>query len=160
MLIIIIIIIIIIILQRLTEYIECKRRNSSPTQSFTVKLRQHKLAPAEQLTRQKKCWHIPWFFLSGYCCVGVDLCCLSLIVTLWVEKLFVRSFIIGDCYWLPWSKILRLVRLSPVGRTLGAIIFFRRGSQIYKKLASIKLRPPYFGNKNFMTPPSPIHLTP
>ena len=26
------------------------------------------------------------------------------------------------------------------------------GSQIYKKSASIKLRPPYFGNKTFMTP--------
>ena len=26
------------------------------------------------------------------------------------------------------------------------------GSQIYKKSAWIKLRPPYFGNKNFKTP--------
>ena len=37
-------------------------------------------------------------------------------------------------------------------RTEGAGIFFQRGSQIYKKSALIKLRPPYFGNKNFMTP--------
>ena len=34
----------------------------------------------------------------------------------------------------------------------GAIIFFGRGSQIYKKSASIKLWPPYFSNKNFTTP--------
>ena len=32
------------------------------------------------------------------------------------------------------------------------------GSQIYKKSASIKLRPPYFGNKKFMTPSSTVHL--
>ena len=44
--------------------------------------------------------------------------------------------------------------------TQGTIIFFRWGSQIYKKSASIKLGPPYFGNKNFITLPSPIHLTP
>ena len=36
-------------------------------------------------------------------------------------------------------------------RTEGAGIFFQRGSQIYKKSALIKLRPPYFGNKHFMT---------
>ena len=30
--------------------------------------------------------------------------------------------------------------------------FLRKGSQIYKKSASIKLRPSYFGNKTFMTP--------
>ena len=35
---------------------------------------------------------------------------------------------------------------------LGTIIFFGREAQIYKKSASIKLRPPYFGNKKFMTP--------
>ena len=34
------------------------------------------------------------------------------------------------------------------------------GSQIYKKSASIKLPPPYFGNQNLMTPLSLIHLTP
>ena len=33
-----------------------------------------------------------------------------------------------------------------------ASIFFGRGSQIYKKLALIKLQPPHFSNKNFMTP--------
>ena len=30
----------------------------------------------------------PVFFCWGICCAGVDLCCLSLIVTLWVGKLF------------------------------------------------------------------------
>ena len=36
---------------------------------------------------------------------------------------------------------------------------FRRkvGCQIYKKSASIKLQPPYFGNKKFSEPPPPHH---
>ena len=38
-------------------------------------------------------------------------------------------------------------------RTEGVGIFFQRGSQIYKKLVLIKLQPPNFGNKKFMTPP-------
>ena len=37
-------------------------------------------------------------------------------------------------------------------RTEGAGIFFQTGSQIYKKSALIKLRPPYFSNKIFYDP--------
>ena len=35
----------------------------------------------------------------------------------------------------------------------GAIISFGRGPKFTKTSVSIKLRPPYFGNKNLMTPP-------
>ena len=57
-------------------------------------------------------------------------------------------------------SLLLIVFSNSIPLYKGAIIFFEKGSQIYKKSASIKLRPPYFGNKNFMTPPSPIHLIP
>ena len=42
---------------------------------------------------------------------------------------------------------------------LGAVIFFGRGSQIYKKSAPIKLRPPISATK-ILWPPSLIHHTP
>ena len=41
---------------------------------------------------------------------------------------------------------------------MGLSFFLEGGSQIYKKLASMKLQPPYF--KKFYDPASPIHLTP
>ena len=39
-----------------------------------------------------------------------------------------------------------------LGAVRGLAFSSEGGSQIYKKSASIKLRPPYFGNKNFMIP--------
>ena len=42
----------------------------------------------------------------------------------------------------------------------GDLIFFGRGSQTYKKSASIKLWPLYFGNKNFITPHHQYTLPP
>ena len=47
--------------------------------------------------------------------------------------------------WCLWKKGLR-------ASIRGLAFSSEGGSQIYKKLASMKLRPPYFGNKNFMTP--------
>ena len=41
-------------IQRLTEYIYEYERNSFPTRSVTVKLRQHKSTPAQQILRQKQ----------------------------------------------------------------------------------------------------------
>ena len=41
-------------IQRLTEYINEYERNSFPTQNVTIKLRQHKLTPAQRIPRQKK----------------------------------------------------------------------------------------------------------
>ena len=41
-------------IQRLTEYINEYERNSFPTQNVTIKLRQHKSTPAQQIPRQKK----------------------------------------------------------------------------------------------------------
>ena len=78
-------------------YLEYER-NSFPTQSVTIKLRQHKLTLAQQTPRpfrrvlQLNLDNINRLPYSKYpdrksrgvCCVGVDLCCLSLIVTLWV----------------------------------------------------------------------------
>ena len=49
----------------------------------------------------------------------------------------------------PTGKILSVFG---VYRLRGLAFSLEGGSQIYNKSASIKLRPPYFGNKNFMTP--------
>ena len=40
-------------IQRLTEYIYEYEKNSFPTPSVTIKLRQHKSTPAQQTPRQK-----------------------------------------------------------------------------------------------------------
>ena len=42
------------LIQRLSEYIYEYESNSFPTQSVTIKLRQHKSIPAQQISRQKK----------------------------------------------------------------------------------------------------------
>ena len=62
-------------------------RNSFPTQSVTIKLRQHESTPIQQTPQQKKSGNLPpWE--SSVCCAGVNSCCLIIIVTFWVGKLF------------------------------------------------------------------------
>ena len=56
----------------------------------------------------------------------------------------------------PSKKLNSVTKWITVGSflvILGNIIFFGRGSQIYKESASIKLRPTYFSNNNFRPPP-------
>ena len=86
--------------------------------SVTIKLRQHKLTPAKQNTPTEKIgecagtglivWAsalhaegrgfksragtFPDFCCRGICCAGVGLCCLCLIVTLWLGKLFLSYY--------------------------------------------------------------------